>query len=314
VSDASAPAEDAQARQTRAAVGAGVLCYLIWGMVPLIFQAIGRIGPSAWEIMAHRVIWGTIATAAFLLFARKGREFLQILKAPRTLAWLALSSVLIAANWTLFVWSVNHGRTLETSLGYYITPLLNMAAGALLFGERIGRTGKIAIALAAIGVTIQTAALGHAPYISIALALSFGGYGIVRKRVAADAAPGLMMECLMLLLPAAGYFAWLEHSGHGHFFSNPHAALWLLAAGPVTTAPLLLFAWAARRIPLSAVGFLQFIAPTMTFFIGVAEGEPFTPIRALSFAFIWVGGAVFLWGALHKVRAARLAIRNAEPA
>ena len=288
--------------EAKAGLLAGLLCYLIWGFVPLAFQAIGREGVGAWEIMAHRVIWGVVAAGGFVLAARQGPQVLRILKTPRTLGWLTLSAVLIAFNWTLFVWSVNNGRILETSLGYYITPLINMAAGALLFRERIGNTGRLAIGLAAVGVVIQAVALGHPPYVALALAFSFGAYGIVRKRVAADAQSGLFIECLVLLAPAVGYFLWLEGVGQGHFFAAPSTTAWLIASGPITAVPLALFAWAARRIPLSTMGFLQFIAPTTSFFIGVVQGEPFTPVRAVSFAFIWLGAAVFLWGAWHKTR------------
>jgi chloramphenicol-sensitive protein RarD len=300
-----APAATAARDEGRTALLAGLLCYVIWGFVPLAFQAIGHLGAGAWEIMAHRIVWGLLAAGGLVLVARQGPQVLRILRTPRTLGWLALSASLIAINWTLFVWSVNNGRTLETSLGYYITPLFNMAAGALLFRERIGWTGKAAITLAALGVAIQAAALGHAPYISLALAISFGAYGIVRKKVAADAQAGLFIECLILLGPALAYVAWLQSAHQGHFFSSPAAMVWLIASGPITAAPLALFAWAARRIPLSTMGFLQFLAPTISFFIGVAQGEPFTPVRAVSFAFIWLGAAVFLWGAWRKTRGIR---------
>ncbi|MGZ8363579.1 MAG: EamA family transporter RarD [Caulobacteraceae bacterium] len=298
----------------RTALIAGVFCYLIWGFVPLAFQAVGATGASAWEIMGHRIVWGLAAAAAFVAFAGQGRQVMRVLRTPKTMGWLALSAVLIAANWTLFVWAVNNGRTLETSLGYYITPLINMAAGALLFREKIGRIGQIAIGLAAAGVVIQALALGHPPYVSLALALSFGGYGIVRKRVAADAQTGLFIECLILLVPAAGYLFWLESQGQGHFLASPAATAWLVASGPITAAPLALFAWAARRIPLSTMGFLQFLAPTISFMIGVAQGEEFTAVRAVSFAFIWLGAAVFLWGAWKKSRECSFAIEQTEPA
>jgi len=305
-----APAASSLRDEGRTALFAGLLCYVIWGFVPLAFQLIGRLGAGAWEIMAHRILWGLVAAGVFVLAARQGPQVLRILRTPKTLAWLGLSAFLIALNWTLFVWAVNNGRLLETSLGYYITPLINMAAGALLFRERIGWIGVAAIALAAIGVGVQTAALGHLPWIALVLACSFGAYGIVRKRVAADAQSGLFIECLLLLPPALIYTVWLEQAGGGHFFAGPVAMAWLIASGPITAAPLALFAWAARRIPLSTMGFLQFLAPTISFMIGVAQGEPFTPLRALSFGFIWIGAAVFLYGAWRKTR--RLRVRPAQ--
>jgi chloramphenicol-sensitive protein RarD len=293
--------------QTRQAVIAGALCYGVWGLVPLVFQAIGRLGPNAWEIMGHRVLWGTIAAGVLVLLARQGGQVVRVLKTPKVLGMLALSALLIAANWTLFVWAVNSGRTLETSLGYYVTPLINMATGALLFRERVDRIGLGAMGLAVVGVVLQAFALGHLPVVSLVLAVTFGAYGIIRKRVAADAQTGLFVECLILALPAALFVGWLERNGQGHFLSNPAAAAWLVAAGPITAAPLALFAWAARRIPLSTMGFLQFLAPTISFFIGVAEGEPFTPLRAVSFGFIWIGAAVFAFGAWRKGRQVRAA-------
>jgi chloramphenicol-sensitive protein RarD len=299
----------------RLALTAGIGCYVIWGLVPLAFQLIGRMGVSPWEILAWRTIWAVPAAVAFVLLAKQGGQALAVFRTPRTLAWLALSAALIAVNWSVYIWAVNSARVLETSLGYYINPLLSMAAGALIFRERIGRVGMLAIGLATLGVVIQAAALGHLPFVSLALAVSFCGYGIVRKRVAADAQTGLLVECVLLALPSLAYVGWLQGSGAGHFTQSPATALWLAACGPLTAVPLVLFSWAARRVPLSAMGFLQFIAPTMTFFLGVAQGEPFTWVRGLSFLFIWGGAAVFLWGAWTRSRLlARAAADAAEAA
>lgn len=301
----SAPAELAAAEQ-RKAVLAGIGCYAIWGLMPLFMQAMAAQGAHTWEIMAHRIVWGLVTCGGFVVLVRQGPQVVAAIRNPKVLGWLALSACLIACNWSIFVWAVNHGRTLEASLGYYITPLINMAAGALMFRERIGRIGMAAIALTAIGVAVQGVALGHLPYIALVLAASFGAYGIVRKKVAAEAVAGLFVECLVLILPALLYVAWLEGHGHGHFLAAPAATFWLVAAGPITAVPLALFSWAARRMPLSSLGFLQFIGPSMSFFIGVAEGEVFTPLRALSFAFIWLGAAVFVYGVWRKARGLRV--------
>ncbi|WP_308238092.1 hypothetical protein [Phenylobacterium sp. J367] len=178
----------------------------------------------------------------------------------------------------------------------------------MLFRERIDRIGQTAIALAGVGVVVQAVALGHLPWVSLALALSFGGYGVVRKQVAADAQTGFLVECLLLGLPSLAFLMWLQAQGTGHFADSAATVAWLIAAGPITAIPLVLFAWAARRMPLSAMGFLQFMAPTISFMIGIAQGEPFTPVRALSFGFIWGGAAVFLYGAWRRSRA----VLNAE--
>lgn len=292
------------AAEARLALGAGVGCYLIWGFVPLAFQLMGRMGISPWEIVAHRTVWAVPVALAFVLAARQGGQALSVLRNPKVLGWLAVSAALIGGNWLLYIWAVNSGRVLETSLGYYINPLLAMAAGALIFGERIDRYGGLAIGLAAIGVIIQTVALGHLPVVSLVLALTFCGYAIVRKRVEADAQTGLLVECLLLAGPSLVYVIWLQGSGVGNFGADTSATAWLLACGPLTATPLMLFAWAARRIPLSFMGFLQFMGPTIGFFIGLSQGEAFTPVRAVSFVFIWAGAAVFAWGAWRRSRAA----------
>ena len=292
----------------RSAVLAGAATYVIWGLVPLVFQAIGRAGPGPWEILSHRVLWGALATAA-LLVARRGLAPLgRVLSNPRTLGLLSLSAVLIAINWGLFIWAVNSGRTLQTSLGYYITPLISMAAGALIFRERIDRYLGVAMGLAAVGVVVQAFAGAHVPWVALAIAFSFGGYGVVRKRVEADAQPGFLVECLVLLIPAAIYLGWLGARGEGHFGVTATATVWLVAAGPITALPLVLFAWAARRLPLSLMGFLQFLSPTISLVIGVMEGEPFSALRALSFLFIWAGAAVYVLGMASRARAARPAL------
>jgi chloramphenicol-sensitive protein RarD len=287
--------------EARLALTAGISCYLIWGFVPLVFQAIGRLGVGPWEILAHRIVWSIPTATLFVMLAKQGRQALAVLRNPRTLAWLLLSSLLIACNWVVFIWAVTSNRLLESSLGYYINPLVSMAAGALIFRERIDRIGQFAICLALIGVVVQAVALGHLPWVSLVLAISFGGYGVVRKQVAADAQTGFLVETLLVGGVAVGYVAWLASQGASHF-GDPETAAWLIASGPITAVPLVLFAWAARRVPLSLMGFLQFISPTISFFIGLAQGELFTPLRALSFGFIWGGAAVFLYGAWRRSR------------
>ena len=288
--------------ETRLALTAALVCYFIWGIVPLVFQAMGRLQISSWEILANRTVWAVPVALAFVLMARQGPEVLAALRTPRTLAWLALSSLLIGANWSIYIWAVNSARVLETSLGYYLTPLINMAAGAVIFRERIDRIGLAAMALAVVGVAIQALALGHLPMVSLALGFSFGGYGIVRKRVAASAQTGLLIECLLLAGFGLAYVVWLQAHGAGHLGASLPATAWLLSCGLWTAVPLVLFAWAARRIPLSSLAFLQFIGPTTGFVIGVAQGEAFTPLRAVSFAVIWGGAAVFAYGAWRRVR------------
>lgn len=286
----------------RAALFAAVGCYGLWGFLPLLFMALAAQGFTALEIVAHRAVWSLGWAALLVLLASQSRQVWAVLRNPRTMAWLALSTLLIAGNWGVYVWATTHQATLEASLGYYINPLLNMAAGAVLFRERMGRWGKVAIALAAVGVLIQTVALGRPPWISLILAFSFCTYGVIRKRVPVDAQAGLFIECLLLMGPGLAYVGWLEATGQGHAFGSLPAFAWAMATGPATVVPLALFAWSARRLPLSTLGFIQFLAPTLQFAVGVAAGEAFTPLRAASFAFIWLGAAVFAWAAWSRAR------------
>jgi chloramphenicol-sensitive protein RarD len=308
------PSPTAPGAEARVALLAGIGCYLIWGFVPLVFQAIGALGVGPWEILAHRTVWATPTALVFVLLAGQWRQVVGVFSNRKVLAWLMLSAALIATNWSVFIWAVTSGKVLESSLGYYITPLLNMAAGALLFRERIDRIGAVAIALAVIGVGVQTAAIGHLPLVSLALGVSFGAYGVVRKQVQADAQTGLFIECLLLAIPGLAFVAWLESRGQGHFTASPETTLWLLASGPVTAVPLVLFSWCARRLPLSVMGFMQFIGPTIGIVIGVVEGEAFGPLRAASFVFIWAGAAVFAWGAWRRSRAVMRAVAETQPA
>lgn len=286
----------------RPALIAAVACYSFWGLVPVFFLVLGALGPEAWEIMAHRTVWAV--PAALLLVAAGGQapEVARVLREPRTMAWLLLSAVLISLNWLAFTWSVTNGRILESSLGYYLNPLLNMAAGAFLFRERMDGFGKWAIGLAAIGVAVQAWAIGHVPVVALTVAFTFCAYGIVRKRVRAEAQTGLFVECLFILPFSLAYLFWLERIGGGHFLDGVVRPAMLALGGPVTAIPLVLFAWSARRLPYSTMGFLQFLAPTISFCVGVISGEAFTPLVAVSFGFIWAGAAVFAYGAWRRLR------------
>lgn len=289
--------------ESRSAYAAGVGCYVLWGFLPLYFHLLSNLGVSSWEMIAHRSLWSVLWAGGLVLIARQGGQVAAVLRQPRTLGMLLLSTAAIFSNWTIYVFAVNAGHVIEASLGYYINPLMNMAAGALLFRERMTAEGKIAIGFAAVGVAIQTIALGHLPIVSLGLALTFCAYAILRKQVKANAQTGLFVECAYLALPGLFYVLHLTRTGEGHFGQGASVTALLALAGPATVAPLALFAWSARRLPLSAVGFLQFIAPTLQFLLGVAFGEAFTPLRALSFVFIWLGVATFAYGAWKKTRA-----------
>ena len=294
------------ATASRTAVVAGFICNLLWGSVPILFMSLGHLGASSWEIVAQRAMWSVPWAAALVIVARQQAEVRAILASPRTFGLLALSGISIATGWSLYVWAVNDHRNLEASLGYYITPLMNMAAGAILFRERIDRFGATAVALAAIGVAVQTLALGRLPIVSLILATTFWIYGLVRRHVQVSAQAGLLVECLVISTPGVAYVLWLAITGAGVFGHSLGVSLLMPMVGPATVAPLAIFAWTARRLPFSTLGFLQFVSPTVGFVIGLAVGEPLTPLGLLSFLFIWAGAGVFALGAWRAGR--RLAI------
>jgi chloramphenicol-sensitive protein RarD len=273
-------------------------------------------GASAIEIVSCRTLWSLPFAAALVYFSGRTPGFTALTKRPRTLALLVLSATLIAINWSVYVWAVAAGRTLSASLGYYVNPLFSLAMGALFFKERVSRSGWIGVGLASVGVAVQALALHAAPWIPIALALSFGGYGVVRKTAATDAQTGLLVECLILAVPAAAMMAVLEAHGQARFGHAPLSSAMLFVSGPATVAPLAAFAFAARRLPLSSVGFLQFITPTLQFLCGLWLGERLAPLSLLAFAFIWAGALAFAWGAaagLRRAPAPDMAGQSAQP-
>lgn len=283
----------------RQALIAGVACYLLWGAMPILFIVMGRAGATPWEILAHRAVWSAPWAGLLVLLAGQGPQVAKVFSSPRRIALLATSAAMISSGWAVYVWSVNNGRNLEASLGYYITPLLNMAAGAIFFRERIDRFGAAAIALAAIGVVLQTVALGHLPIIALYLAAAFWGYGLIRRQIDVDAQTGLFVECVLMVVPGVAYVLWLHHAGGGVFARDAGHSLLMLTTGPATVAPLALFAWTARRLPFATIGFLQFISPTIGFMVGLAVGERLNPLGVVSFGFIWAGAAVYVAGALR---------------
>jgi chloramphenicol-sensitive protein RarD len=285
--------------EDRSALFAGIAAYSLWGGLSLLFMALGHEGVGAWEIIAQRCIWSLPWAAGLVLLARRQGEAWRVLRTPRTLLWLAATATLVSVNWAIFVFASTTGHKLDASLGYYINPLLNMAAGAVLFRERISRAGLAAIVLAVIGVALQAAAIGHPPWVALSLAVTFWAYGMLRKQAPAGAQVGLFVECLMLAPIGVGYLLWLHGRGIPPLGPTPAATLLILATGPATVIPLALFAYAMRKLPLSLMGFLQFIMPTIAFIIAMTTGEALTPLSALSFVFIWAGVAVFCAGSVR---------------
>ena len=273
------------------AVGA----FVIWGLMPLYWHLLREV-PSL-QIVLHRAIWCAVLVASWLTL-RHGRGWLrEVLARPRLAAMLAASGVLIAANWGLYVWAVNAGHVVEASLGYFINPLLNVLIGVLFLRERLSAAQWISVVLAACGVLWLTTRYGDFPWIALCLAGSFGLYGVIRKFAAIEAVRGLGVENMFVLGPALAWLAWIELGGDGGFFSlrwGGWTDLLLVMGGALTAIPLIFFAYAVRRVPLSVVGVLQYIGPTLQLLLGVLFfGEYFGPDRAIGFGFIWIGLAVF---------------------
>jgi chloramphenicol-sensitive protein RarD len=269
------------------AVGA----YLAWGLFPLYWKQIESV--PALELIGHRIAWSFVTLVA--IAAVSGKTGARLRPKGRVLAIFTLSALLISVNWFTYVWAVNGGFVVETSLGYFINPLVSVLFGVLVLGERLRRPQWLAIGLAASGVAYLTAAHGSLPWIALVLAVSFGSYGLVRKIAPLDSFDGLTLETGLLFLPAVAYLGYTEHAGRGAFLhSGRFSNVLLIGAGPVTTVPLLLFASAARRIPLSLMGVLQYIAPTAQFLLGVlVYKEPFDRAELVGFALVWTALVVF---------------------
>lgn len=278
--------------------------YTAWGLFPLYFRQLAQV--SALEVIAHRTLWSMLFVALVLLVRRQWAWLAPLLRQPRLLAVSALSALLLSANWLLYVWAVNNGHVLDASLGYFILPLINVALGYAVLGERPRRGQWAAVAVAACGVLWLALQAGRLPWIGLAIALTFGGYGLLRKTAPLGALEGLALETTLLTPLALALLAWWAGQGTAAWTQAGAADwLWLLAAGPITAVPLLLFAAGARRVPLATLGLLQYISPSLQFLLGVALlGESVQPARLLGFALIWTALALFALEGAWQRRAA----------
>jgi chloramphenicol-sensitive protein RarD len=269
------------------------LAFLAWGLFPLYFHAIHDVPPM--QILAHRMLW-SLLFLLIVLAVRGQWEWLNIVKKPRVLGSFIASAFLLSANWLIYIWSVNNGHVIEASLGYFINPLVNIMFGYVLLKERLRPIQWTAIGIAGLGVAWLTWQAGTVPYIALALAATFGGYGLLRKTAALGALEGLSFETMVLFPLAAAYVIWLTLHGQNAFVNTDSntTRLLLVAAGPITAVPLLLFASGARQIPLSVLGLLQYLSPTLQFLLGVwLFHEAFTADRLVGFALIWAALALF---------------------
>ncbi|MFC3785208.1 chloramphenicol-sensitive protein RarD [Sphingopyxis italica] len=283
-----------------------VAAYGIWGFVPLFFKLISSVPPV--EVLAQRIIWSLPLCFVIMLFRRQIGEYLVALKDWRTLRLLLASSLLIAVNWLVYIYSIFTDHVLAASLGYYLNPLVNVMLGMIFLGERLSRLQLVAVAIAGVGVAILLAGALDTLWISLTLAFSFGTYGLIRKVVPVGSLPGLSVETTVLLLPSLGIAAWYLWAGDGRGFgSDSSISLLLMAGGVITAVPLLLFATAARRMSYAALGFVQFLAPTLQFLLSLfVFHEPLKPAQLACFVLIWISIAVFSFDMLRKMRAERM--------
>lgn len=267
--------------------------YAMWGLFPLYFKALQGLPPM--EILLHRMVWSLAFVLVVLAWRSQWSWLRDVLRKPKVLAGFTASALLLSSNWFIYIWAVNNDRVVESSLGYFINPLFNVLLGYLLLRERLRPIQWSAIALAACGVLWLTWQGGEPPWVALALAATFGLYGLLRKTAALGALEGLTLETLLLFPVAAAYLIFLTAQGQNSFIgASTSTQLLLAAAGPITAIPLLLFAAGARRIPLSLLGLLQYIGPTLQLLIGVwIYNEPFDSARLIGFALIWSALAVY---------------------
>jgi len=289
----SAPSATEHAEKlTRDGLVAGLVAYVLWGFLPIYFKIVETVAPL--EVLAHRIVWAVPFGLPIILARRQWPDVKQAIADRRKLGFLTLSALLIAVNWLVYIWAVQHEQIFQASLGYYINPLMYVLVGVVFFGERLRRAQTAAVLLAAAGVLVLTIRGGQFPAVALTLATSFTIYGVIRSRVAVGGMPGLFIETLVLFPVAAAYLVSLASAGAAAFGAENPALSWTLTlAGPFTVLPLLCFALAARRLRLSTIGIMQFIAPTMQFVVGLAYGEPLTGAHVVCFALIWTAVAIF---------------------
>jgi len=285
----------------RTGLAAAFSAYVIWGVLPLDLILVRSV--PAFEFVGWRIIWTLPLCLLIVLARRQGPDLRAALANRRTLGLLALSATLIAVNWVVYVWAIQNGQVYAASLGYYINPLVNVLLGTVLLGEKLSRPQWAAVGLAGIGVSLLAAGALTTLWISLTLALSFGSYGLIRKQLDVGSVPGLTIESALLLLPSLAV-AWYYAQTQGSSFAvSTELSVAIMAGGVVTAFPLLLFAIAARKLPYSMLGFIQFLAPSIVFVLGLTVfGEELKPVQAACFACIWAAAAIFVWDLVARTR------------
>lgn len=287
-------------------IWAGISAYFIWGLFPIYFKLLDSV--PALQIVAHRLVWSLFFLAVIVTTRKEWQGLVTRLNTKAILVTL-LAGVLLTLNWLIYIWGVNHDYILEASLGYFINPLVNVILGVVVFREKLSLSKWLPVGLAAIGVLYLTISYGQLPWIALGLAFSFGFYGLLKKLSAMNSLNGLTLETALMFIPALGYLFYIENQGVGFWgHTSWELTILLCLAGVVTAIPLLLFSFAAKNIPLSTLGLLQYIAPTLQFIIGVfVYSEPFTHEGLIGFGVIWLALILFSIGGVYERRKALLA-------
>ncbi|MBZ9655111.1 EamA family transporter RarD [Phyllobacterium lublinensis] len=279
--------------------------YLLWGVLPFYLKTVAHM--PALEVVAHRIVWSVPIAGALLWWLGLVGDLKVALTTPRMLVMAMLTASLITLNWGTYVWAIGSGHAIDTALGYYINPLVNVVLGAIFLSERLTKPQLLAVALAACAVILLTVSSGGLPWVSLVLAFSFGFYGFFRKTLPIGPTQGFMLEVLLLSVPSIGYIIWTVSQGTSHFFNgNTHDIALLLFAGPATAVPLILYAFGAKLLRYTTIGLMQYIAPTIVFLSAIfIFGEPFSHIQFIAFALIWSALVIYTWSMLREARKAR---------
>jgi chloramphenicol-sensitive protein RarD len=279
----------------------GLAAFAAWGFLPVYWKQMQAVSP--FEILCHRIVWSCVFLTVIISLQKRWREVGSIVKAPSKLKGLILSGFLIGFNWFVYIWAVNSGRVVETSLGYYINPMINVLLGFLLLGETFSRLQCIAVLFALAGVVYSLIVYGALPKFALTLAITFALYGYARKKIQAAPIPGLLIETTVLFVPALVYIFFRLISADSYFMKNLGLTLWMIGSGVVTSLPLLWFAAAAKKLNLSTIGILQYLAPSIAFILGVfVYKEAFTHHNLITFGCIWAGVFLYAWESLMKNR------------
>ena len=290
---------DTNEDQTREGFIYAFSAYFLWGTLPLFLKLLEHM--PAIEVVAHRAFWSLPVAGILLFYLGRTGDILPTLKNPKKMGVLFITATIISINWGIYVWAISVDRTIESALGYYINPLISVALGAMFLGERFTKAQLVALALATFAVVFLTIQSGVLPWVSLSLAISFAIYGFLRKTVDVGPTQGFLIEVLLLSVFAVPVFIWFQANGEGHFFEGINNTALLIACGPVTAIPLILYAFGAKKLRLSTVGLMQYIAPTLIFLVGLfVFNEPFSKWQFVAFLLIWVALVIYSWSAFKQ--------------